>query len=121
MSTKSDTDTGWKREWPTVNDYYFRRINERDIPSLVRIVGDTCRFSDGSSEGRYDCYEFLGPVTASAFEQLIRLRAAGQDAIETIQKLVNVLDLKTQRGMAIDADRVASALNEALVHTGEQS
>lgn len=82
---------------------------EGGIESIV-----TC---DSDAKGAFKVYR----AAPSDFEQLIRLRKAGRDAIATIQKLVNVLDLQTQRGMAIDADRVASALNEALAHTGKKS
>lgn len=113
-TTKPDGETGWSKEWPTVDDYYFRRINQWDIPSLVRIVGDTCRFTDGSSEGRHECYEFLGPVTASDFEQLIRLREIASRAVDVL----NVVNAH----MKLDyAKQVADELREALAHKGGES
>lgn len=83
MSTT--TDNGWSKDWPVVTGYYWRRINKHDLPSLVRIVGDTCRFTDGSSEGRYECYEFLGPLQPEQFEQLAALRKAAKDVDEALQ------------------------------------
>lgn len=95
------------------NDYVawcrYTYNSEGGIQSIV-----TC---DSDAKGAFKVYR----AAPSDFEQLIPLRKAGRDALETIQKLVNVLDFRTQRGVAIDADRVASALNEALAHTGDKS
>lgn len=80
MSTESES--GWSREWPSITGYYWRRINEQDYPSLVRIVGDECRFTDGSHEGRYECYQFLGPLSPADTDQLVRLREAARDVVQ---------------------------------------
>jgi hypothetical protein len=84
MSTESET--GWSKEWPGESGYYWRRINEHDYPSLVRIVGESCRFTDGSSEGRYECYEFLGPLTPALRHELVP-----QDLIEATRGVITAL------------------------------
>ena len=116
-TTKPDSETGWSKDVPTTNGWYWLK-DDKTGPVLTEALNG-CFYVHNSRYMPEPNDEWLGPFTASDFEQLIRLRQAGRDAVATIQKLVNVLDLRTQRGMAIDADRVASALNEALVDTGE--
>lgn len=77
----------WSKQWPLINGYYWRRINQRDPPSLVRIIGDTCRFTDGSSEGRYECYAFLGPITPAQAEQFEALCKAGPTVEQCLEEL----------------------------------
>lgn len=117
-TTKPDSETGWSKEWPKVTGYYWRRINDHDYPSLVRIVGDTCRFSDGSSEGRYECYEFVGPLSPSDFEQLLRLRKVAALTLKVLDDADYGLDVYS---LAPNLRSAAKALREALTHTGEQS
>lgn len=88
----AETETGWKKDWPTVTGYYWRRINASDLPTLVRIIGDTCRFTDGSSEGRYECYEFLGPLAATDFEQLARLREWKESAMTLLARYDSIAE-----------------------------
>lgn len=128
MSTKPDSATGWSNKFTSAIGYYFVRERGEDPAdaSIIEYQGSERAYISGADDNFYKewssgRFEFLGPFTASDFEQLIRLRKVGRDALATIQKLINVLDLKTQRGMAIDADNVASALREALANTGDES
>lgn len=122
MPTKADTEIVWSREYPSLayGTWFWLRHAPDAKPELHQLTGGrTWMESFGIVR---DTTEFLGPALAADFEQLIQLRKAGRDAVATIQKLVNVLDLQqTQRGMAIDADRIASALSEALAPTEEKS
>lgn len=128
MPTKSDSDRGWSKEFPTVNGFYWVRTEQyRELPA---------EFDGRSISALYGLRlfaddlprllpEYLGPISPSDFEQLLRLRKAGRDADEALRliqgygfQLDNSAHGQEIRRRAIEA---IEALREALAPKGEQS
>lgn len=88
MSTKPDTETGWSKEFPTIDGHYWVRFIGYGSPTeaeLRTVVGHECRteFSvfTGSPGSPCNEWEFLGPIFPSNFEQLLRLRKIAEGAL----------------------------------------
>lgn len=88
----ADTETGWTREWPAVRDsfHWMRWIDGRyrDLPVHVNGIQVMSLFDHsyqqrGNIEGQV---EFLGPISPSDSEQLIRLRQAAEKALGFMEK-----------------------------------
>lgn len=126
-TTKPDTDTGWSKEFPTVDGDYLCRINEHDLSPV------SFRFENGAIY-EYGCgknlrsdyhhygakYEFLGPLTWRDFEQLIRLRSVALNALIWMEWWRDPTTTAYPDGLPPMSEIIA-ALREALAHTGEQS
>lgn len=125
-TTKPDTDTGWAKGWPE-NGNYWRRSDPSDAPQLVRIQGAAYRLLEKGTYGLRgehinsgmaaqirdpESYEYLGPISPDDFEQLLRLREKATALLEHIF---------SQSASHEDVVSAATALREALGHTGEQS
>lgn len=123
MSTKPDTDTEWSKDLSTLADGdYFSRVDEYDKwPTLIRLEnGAVYEMGQGGNlrrEYAAEDYEYLGPFTASDFEQLIQLRKAAQDAEKFLAWWCESTDANPPRGVR-GAVATLTALREALGHTG---
>lgn len=97
-TTKPDTDTGWSKEFPTADGYYWMRFAPDDrCPMPVRYdngymheigVADDMRWVRDTEKA-----EFL-PASPSDFEQLIRLRKAAGVS----QKLIDAVFYALREG-----------------------
>lgn len=145
-TTKPDGETVWTTGWPETGDYY-RRANKDAKPELVRIKGDSYRLMTGTNGFRGEVrlmrlaakaqepetYEYLGPISPSDFEQLVRLRESLELAE---QRLADNERWWSQEEIAIQVPEsyrqafkaraqvtrnTLDQVREALAHKGEQS
>ena len=109
MSTT--TENGWTKSLPDNDGVYWYRFDAKSQPDVVEVRnGDIYYIADGVglSVANHEGGEFLGPFTASDFEQPAALRKAAGDALEWIEASLDYDDL------AMDGSRVMAALREAL-------
>lgn len=101
-TTNTDTETGWSKEFPSQTGDYWFRTDEHDPMVIIEISGGGIPggapvpfrvYEFGMEEGgiskatfqrKYRRAEYLGPISPSDFEQLIRLRKALSDALESL-------------------------------------
>lgn len=102
MSTKPDTDTGWSKDDPKVDGVYWWRADANDSDPDIHSVVNGRFYEVGMSQ----CTvvenfggEWLGPFTASDFEQLIRLRKLGIEARDVLALLVPYGKIHTVEGV----------------------
>jgi hypothetical protein len=95
MTTKPSTTTHtrerWGKEWPRENGFYWSRDHEADMNILlVEVHGNRLTICGGNGRNvkeAFEATEFLGPITPSDTEQVIRLRE-GLEAILTEAEFV---------------------------------
>ena len=153
MSTKPDSDTGWSKEFPQVEGFYFARRTQTNVPGLTVIQvwqyedeWFAYRFANQDDIEAKDfvrsLYEYLGPLSPSDFEQLIRLQKVAAKAqaflgaintdIQTEPRpRCEILEISESAGDGgsynhalldtVELMETVSALREALTHTGERS
>ncbi len=111
VDTKAET---WKRGVPSIDGYYWMRLDPKDDnPMPVRweklnlheigVDGDLRRYMD------IHAAEFLGPITPSDSEQLVRLR-------EVAEHVLTYLDRESGRQYPFNKEpqNIAAALRNAL-------
>lgn len=115
-TTKPDTETGWTKEFPAIDGYYWMRFAPDDrCPMPVRYdngymheigVADDMRWVRDTEKA-----EFL-PASPSDFEQLIRLRKevvdlrVDQQAVRALYDLPNEGDFYEQMADHLEYDAV---------------
>lgn len=115
-TTKPDTDTGWSTAKPEHDGYYWWRFDVADpaAPSEIR----DGRVYDFQARGSVLLEtldgEWLGPISPSDFEQLLRLREAAEAALLHLQGCGYKTNQQVQ-------EQLIAALREALGHKGGQS
>lgn len=78
----AETETGWTKEWPTVDGVYWYRLDSASVADVVEVCrGDVYYAGDGVgvSVRNHDGGEWLGPISPSDAEQLIELRTLLRD------------------------------------------
>ena len=129
MTTKPDSDSRWGKEFPQVEGFYFARRTQTNAPGLTIIQvwqyedeWYAYRFANQNDIEAEDfirsLYEYLGPLSPSDFEQLIRLRKVAALTLKMLDDADYGLDVYS---LAPNLRSAAKALREALTHTGEQS
>lgn len=108
----AETETGWTKDFPQVDGAYWLRFADPDseacIVEVVRsVVFQTGVVGDIRNRVLIDECEWLGPLAASDFEQLTRLRAACEAALIA-------LDMATFSDLDATGDRAKRLLREAL-------
>ena len=136
MPTKTDSDTGWTDQYPHKADagdeYYFvRRKDRSDVVIMGFSMGQAWLNGVSYDPAEMRSLLFLGPLSPSDFEQLIRLRTAITEALEAIDDAEAAMsgaeahcpsDLAIAlRGRGQRLRNRAKELREALATTGEQS
>lgn len=130
MSTKPDTETGWSKELPEAQGWYWVRSGPRGLPvaveffptmmdrrrPMVRYPGKDGFMVAIAGDAKP---EWLGPISPSDFEQLLRLRAAARSAMEWMSWWVESEGADPPDGPS--TPEILAALREALTNTGEQS
>lgn len=114
----STTERGWTKEFPQVEGFYFARRTQTNAPALTVI--EVWQYEDEWYAYRFanqddieakefirSLYEYLGPISPSDFEQLIRLRNAAEQMLTAVGKAVVY---------APNVKQAANALREALAH-----
>lgn len=91
MSTTTESDTVWSKEFPTVPGFYLVRTEQyRELPAEFdgRVVAALhgARFYR-ENIARHDP-EFLGPFSLPDFERLVRLREAVGNAPNPLEYLL---------------------------------
>lgn len=84
------TETGWTRNTPTENGIYWYRLDAQSLPDIVQVHDDDVYYTGEATAcglANHDD-EWLGPLSPSDFEQLIRLREAAGDAAQWIDELL---------------------------------
>ena len=80
MSTKPDSETEWSKEFPLEREgHWWMRYNDGSVDTF-----HLNEYNSARPENFLDVAEWLGPISPSDFEQLIRLRKA---AFTTIERL----------------------------------
>lgn len=134
MSTTKPTETGWSKEFPTADGDYLCRINEHDLsPVSFRLEnGAIYEYGRGKnlrSDYHHNArgYEFLGPFSASDFEQLLRLRKQVETLANALKETAFSYHVEAEHKEGFAACRntycatACQMFNERLAHTGEQS
>lgn len=123
MPTKPDSETGWTKDDPKVDGVYWWRADANDPdPDLHSVVNG--RFYE---VGMSQCTvvenfggEWLGPVSPSDFEQLLRLRETALNALIWMDWWKDPTVSAYPDGLP-PMSEIITALREVLAHTGEQS
>ena len=121
-TTKPDSDTEWSREDPKVDGVYWWRADANDPdPDIHSVVAG--RFYE---VGMSQCTavenfggEWLGPISPSDFEQLLRLRKTASEARDWFAWWVESTEAAPPLGTK-GANDILAAFRETLAHTGEQ-
>lgn len=126
-------ETGWSKEFAALGDgWYWSKKTSLPRPrrDVLHVVNSQVAF--GSMWLRpdkdpmfFENREWLGPLSPSDFEELIRLRKSASNARGFIQYVSRDIDISaTGNARRVYERRLASILtelSEALAHTGEQS
>lgn len=156
MSKNPHDDTGWSKEWPAERGFYWTRDTPDDTNILLVEVNRNRLTICGDDRHRnvneaFVDSEFLGPISPSDFEQLVRLRDWKESAmkllsrydsiaetfggklgslkvdnlergVERLRKAAsNALKYLEDTGESCRTSDLVTALREALPHTGEKS
>lgn len=117
----STFETGWSKEFPQVEGFYFARRTQTNAPALtiIQVWQDedewyAYRFARNEDLKAQDftrsLYEYLGPLQLSDSEQLAALREAAKNAI----KYLNKIEAQLQYPRNKEPQNATAALREAL-------
>lgn len=127
-TTKPDTDTGWSDKYPhksgAGDEYYFvRRKDRNDVVIMGFSMGKAWLNGVSYEPTEMRSHLFLGPISPSDFEQLLRLRRAA--TLYAIPYEALLMDSESRRWIAPEVwtaiENAVAALREALARTGEKS